>query len=114
MSGLLTAYANMLEGSVRTPERFPWPRPTPEEADHRMRVVALPRALTRDEGEALLRGQQFPERLAALADAVGLPKEECAQVLSGVAWKLSEGLRPIREPGRQDGGQGTTAKRATD
>lgn len=94
MSRLLAVYANMLEASVRTPERFPGPRPAPEEANRRLRVVALLRALTQAEAAALLRDRQHPARLAALADEVGLPVEECGQVLAGVVWKLTEGLRP--------------------
>ena len=49
--------------------------------------------LTRDE---------LPERLTALANAVGLPVEECGRLLAGAAWKLTEGLRPLPHPSSPD------------
>jgi hypothetical protein len=100
MSRLLTAYARMLDASVRAPERFPGPRPVPDEAARQVRVVALLRALTPDEATALLSCGKLPERLAALAGAAGLPVEECGRILAGVARQLAEGLRPTSDPGR--------------
>jgi hypothetical protein len=97
MSQLLAAYANMLEASVRTPKRFPGKRPSPEEADRRLRLVALLRALSPEETVALVRDKQVPDRLATLARTVGLPEEECRQSLSGIVWKFAEGLRPLPE-----------------
>jgi hypothetical protein len=102
MSRLLTAFSNMLEASVRSPEQFPGPRPAPAEADRRLRVVALLRALTSEEATALLRDNQHPARLATLANKVGLPVEECGRVLAGVVWKLTEGLRPLPDTSRQE------------
>ncbi len=103
MSQRLTAYANMLEASVQTPQRFPGPPPTPEEASRRLRVVVLLRSLTQGEATALLRDKRVPERLAALAGAAGLPVEECGRVLAAAAWKLTEGLRPLPSPGTPEG-----------
>jgi hypothetical protein len=103
MSQRLTAYANMLEASVRTPQQSPGSLPTQEEADRRLRVVTLLRALTPDEAAALLRDKQFPERLAALAEVAGLPVEECMRGLAGAAWRLTEGLRPSPDSGRPEG-----------
>jgi hypothetical protein len=94
MSRLLTAYANLLEASVRSPELFPGHCPAPVEVEQRLRVVTLLRALTPEEAANLLRNSQHPSRLSALADAAGLPVEECGRVLAGVAWRLTEGLRP--------------------
>lgn len=101
MSRLLTTYANMLEASVRTPEWFPGRRPSPVELERRLRVVALLRSLTPDEAAALVRGQQYPVRLGALADEVGLSVEECGRELAAIVWKLTEGLRPLPDPNRK-------------
>jgi hypothetical protein len=100
MSRLLTAYANMLESSVRTPKRFPGPRPAPAEADRRLRVVALLRALTPIEAAALPRDQELPDRLAALSVEVGLSADECRSLLVATAFKLGEGLRQLPDPRR--------------
>jgi hypothetical protein len=107
MSKLLANYANMLEASVRTPERFPGRIPTPAELDLRLRVVALLRSLTPDEAVSLFRFHRHPERLATIAVDVGLSVEQCERQLAMVVWKFTEGLRsqptrkgdPVTEPG---------------
>ena len=100
LSRLLVSYANMLEASVQTPKLFPGPRPAPTEAERRLRVIALLRALNPNEAAALLLDKQLPDRLAALAVEVGLSAEECSGVLVGAAWKLTEGLRPLPDSPR--------------
>jgi hypothetical protein len=99
MANLLTIHANMLEASVRTPERFPGRRPSRNEKDRRLRIVALLRTLSQREALALLRDKKLPDRLENMAHAVGLPLEECERALHGIVWQLTEGLRVSNNPG---------------
>ena len=98
---LIAAYAKMFEASVLTPERFPCNKPSAEVADRRLRIVRLLRALTEEEAQALLRNRNFPARLPALAEEVGLSVEVCNSALAMVLFNLTEGLKPIRDTDRK-------------
>ncbi len=64
---------------------------TPQTMDRDRRVAALLRAVTPEEGLAILRGKRL-ERLPALAKTVGLTVAECERELANVTWQLTKGL----------------------
>ena len=115
MANLLITYANMLEASVRTPERFPGRRPSRNEKDRRLRVVALLRALSQHEALALLRDKKLPDRLENVARAVGLTLKDSERALTGIVWQLTEGLRASNNPREKqapaDSTEGSTSSR---